>query len=462
MLIRGVKMKNKPFFKFNVFLVFSLLVVFALMISACKPKPTEAPAVEEPEVEEAAPEEPEVEEAEEPEMEPVTMTFWDPSTDEGINAIFDQMFDTFEAKYPYITVENAHQGDYVKKLNTAFAAGTTPDLVWAWANPLTYYDYVEAGLIMDLEDEYAEYGWKEYFPEAMYQAVLGPDGKPYGVPDFINGTVIAYNQDIFDQYGLTEPQTWDEWINVLDTLVDNGVTPIGLGLSDGNWQSKRLFEIMLNATAGKQWTEELYAGEHAWDSPAVLETLERLETMGGYLAEGSLGMNSRQGWDLWYSGQAAMIVSDTWQFTLHDRDATFTWNFFTFPKVNPDVTTTFVGAVSDVMYVPATSEHPEEAVLFLDHFLTAEVQDFWIAAGLPFAAGDYYGLITEEKMGAGNVKLINYIKEYGFTTWFDVGNASEISGELAPNEFAGVLNGLRTPEEAAAAIEEVAAELFGR
>jgi ABC-type glycerol-3-phosphate transport system substrate-binding protein len=296
----------------------------------------------------------------------------------------------------------------------------------------------------------------------MYEAVLGPDGKPYGVPTFINGTVVAYNKEIFDAHGLSEPTNWDEWMNVLDTLQAADVTPIGLGLSDGNWQAKRFFEIMLNATAGKEWTEQLYAGEHAWDSPQVVDTLQRLEQMGDYIAEGSLGMNSRQGWDLWYSQEAAMMVSDTWQFSLHDRDATFEWGFFPFPAVNPEASTTFVGAVSDVLYIPKTSEHPQEGVLFLDHFLTPEVQGFWIDMGLPFAAGNHFGLVTEEKMGAANVELLEYIDTNGFTTWFDVANRSEISGEVAPVAFAGVLNGQTSPEEAAANIEAVAGPLFGR
>jgi ABC-type glycerol-3-phosphate transport system substrate-binding protein len=448
----------------------AVAVIFALGLTACTPaatatespaEPTAAPA--EPT---AAPAEPTAAPAEtEPpaeEQEPVTMTFWDPSTDEGINAIFDKMFDSFEAKYPYITVENSHHGDYVKVLNTAFAAETTPSLVWAWANPLTFYDYVNQGLIKDLEQEYETYGWRKFFPDAMYEAVLGPDGKPYGVPDFINGMVVAYNKDIFDQYGLSEPQTWDEWLTVLNTLQENGVTPIGLGLSDGNWQAKRLFEIILNAEAGTEWTEALYAGEHPWDSPEVVAALEKLEAMGPYLAEGSLGMNSRQGWDLWYQQETPLMISDTWQFSLHDRDATFNWDFFTFPKINPDVDTTYVGAVSDVMYIPATSDHPEEAALFMDHFLTEELQKYWIDIGLPFVAGDYYGLINDETMGAANVKLLEYIGENGFTCWFDVCVNSEISGEVAPNEFAAVLNGLQTPEDAAATIEAVAAPLYGR
>ncbi len=450
--------------KRSIFLAMSLLVILGMVLTGCAKPTTEAvPTEKPPEVEPTeAPPEVVPTEVQPTEPTPITFTTWDPSTDEGVNAIFTFMNETFMAKYPWITVETTHQGDYVKKLNTAFAAGTTPDLIWAWANPSTFYEYVEAGLVLDLEAAYEKFGWKKYFPESMYNATLGPDGKPYGVPDFINGTVVAYNKDLFDQYGLAIPETWDEWITVLDTVQENGLIPIGMGLSDGAWQAKRLFEIILVATAGREWTQDLYAGKNAWTDEPVIQALEKLEMMGPYISEGSLGMNSRQGWDLWYQQQAAMMVSDTWQFSLHNRDATFNWDFFPFPKISPDVGGTFVGAVSDVLYIPVNSRYPEEATWYMDNFLSEEVQAKWIEFGLPFSAGGFFGLITEEKMGAANVKLMDHINEFGFTTWFDVGNPSDIAAELAPVEFAALLNGESTVQEAANNIEAVAAPLFGR
>ncbi len=188
----------------------------------------------------------------------------------------------------------------------------------------------------------------------------------------------------------------------------------------------------------------------------------KLELMGPYLAEGSLGMNSRDGWDMWYRQAAAIMISDTWQFSLHNRDCTFNWDFFTFPKINPDVGGTFVGAVSDVLYIPVNSRYPEEATWYMDNFLSEEVQANWINFGLAFNAGSYYGLITEEKMGAANVKLMDIINEEGFTTWFDVGNPAEITDSLAANEFAALLNDATTVQDAANNIEAVAGPLFGR
>jgi ABC-type glycerol-3-phosphate transport system substrate-binding protein len=452
--------------KRSIFLAMSLLVVLGMALSGCaKPTTEAAPTQAPPEVKptEAPPEVVPTEAAPtEVEHEAITFTTWDPSTDEGVNALFTFQNEVFMAKYPWITVETTHQGDYVVKLNTAFAAGTTPDLIWAWCNPSTFYQYVDAGLVLDLEAAYEKYGWDKLFPASMIDATKGKDGKRYGVPDFINGTVVAYNKDLFDQYGLAIPTTWDEWMTALDTIQANGMIPIGMGLSDGAWQAKRLFEIILVATAGREWTQDLYAGKHAWTDDYVIQALEKLQMMGPYISEGSLGMNSRQGWDLWYQQQAAMMISDTWQFSLHDRDATFNWDFFTFPKVNPEVGGTFVGAVSDVLYIPVNSRYPEEATWYMDNFLSEEVQAKWIDFGLAFNAGSYYGLITEEKMGAANVKLMDIINTEGFTTWFDVGNPAAITDSLAPNEFAALLNGESTVQDAANNIEAVAGPLFGR
>jgi raffinose/stachyose/melibiose transport system substrate-binding protein len=392
----------------------------------------------------------------------VTLTTWDPSSDEGINKIFADMDGAFMQRYPHITIERTHvlHSEYKQKLDTAFAGQAAPDIVWAWANPSTFYAYVDKGLVVPLDDAYTARGWTKYFPPAMLAAAKGKDGRLYGVPDFINGTVIAYNVDIFAKYNLQPPSTWDEWLKVLDTLKANGVTPIGLGASDGNWQLRRLFELILNSVAGKDFTEALYRGEKSWESPEVIDALERFKQMDPYLSTGYMGMDSRQGWAIWYAQQAAMMVSDTWQFGLHDRDAEFRWDFFFFPKVKEDNPTNFVGAVSDVMYIPTSSPYKEEAILYLDFFLTKEAQAFWVeGAKLPFVPAAAHGLITEEKMGPQNVKLLDYINTNGFTTWFDVGVPVEVSDKATP-AIVSVIQGKISAEEAAREIESAAKEYY--
>ena len=79
-------MRSKLFEKKSIWIVVTMILIFSMMLASCAQATTEAPPepTEVPEEPEAPPEETE-EPTEEPEeeMEPVTMTFWDPSTDEG-------------------------------------------------------------------------------------------------------------------------------------------------------------------------------------------------------------------------------------------------------------------------------------------------------------------------------------------------------------------------------------------
>ncbi len=44
------------------------------------------------------------------------------------------------------------------------------------------------------------------------------DGKVYGLPLGLSIAEMWYNKDIFAKYNLKPPATWEEFINVVDTL----------------------------------------------------------------------------------------------------------------------------------------------------------------------------------------------------------------------------------------------------
>src|SRR5699024_11735473 len=58
------------------------------------------------------------------------------------------------------------------------------------------------------------------------------DDTTYGIPLELNISSVFYNGEIFDEYGLDEPETLEELKDVVSTLNDNGVNPIALGNKD--------------------------------------------------------------------------------------------------------------------------------------------------------------------------------------------------------------------------------------
>ena len=116
--------------------------------------------------------------------------------------------------------------------------------LFTWWSGSQLETLVNEGLVEDMTDF-----WDEYvIPNGVSADVAGSltfDGKIYGVPYSIIYNTIIYNKDIFNQYGLEEPQTFDEFLTVCQTLLDNGVTPIAL--KSDSWAGFIWFQAMLAA-----------------------------------------------------------------------------------------------------------------------------------------------------------------------------------------------------------------------
>ena len=57
-------------------------------------------------------------------------------------------------------------------------------------------------------------------------------GKTYAVGAVESTSGIIYNKEIFERYGLSVPQTYQDFLNICKTLKSKGIDPIGVGGSD--------------------------------------------------------------------------------------------------------------------------------------------------------------------------------------------------------------------------------------
>ena len=287
-------------------LVLGLVMVLALLLSACAPPAT--PVAQEPAAEQPAAEQPPAQ------AEPVTITwaFWG-SPEEA--ASHQLVADAFMAEHPEIKIEvwNQPWDDYFTKIQALWASGdskTIPDVAFLWPTP----KYAAEGVLENL-DSYIEasgYDLKDYWPGLLESAKY--EGSVYGLPRDIEANVLYYNKDLFDAAGVSYPDdtwTWDDLLAAAEKLTvkdASGVTTQYALAAEGGKYTK-----WLNQNGGAILDDYVNPSKCMLDDPKSVEAITFFADLmnNGYaMRDADL---SQAGGDaaVFASDQAAMIVQNT-------------------------------------------------------------------------------------------------------------------------------------------------------
>ncbi|TDV57208.1 ABC transporter substrate-binding protein [Actinophytocola oryzae] len=203
----------------------------------------------------------------------VELTFWTWATD------IEKVVDRWNATHPdiHVTVSRQSQGDeLVTKVLTAAKAGNAPDLFQAEYQALP--TFVSNDAVADL----AQYAGdaKDAFAGGVWQQVtLGTEGV-YAIPQDSGPMMLYYRADLFTQYGLTVPRTWDEFAQTARTLRAKTTTShlTTFSANDPGWFAG------LAQQAGAQWWK---VGGDTWTVGIDDEPTRKVaDYWGGLVAEG--------------------------------------------------------------------------------------------------------------------------------------------------------------------------------
>lgn len=102
------------------------------------------------------------------------------------------------------------------------------------------------------------------------------DGTPYGVYFKVaNKSLVWYDDDAFREIGAVPPETWEQFLDLSESLADIGLTPQSIAAADG-WVLTDWFENVYLQTAGPEMYDRLSTHEIPWTDPSVQEALEVL------------------------------------------------------------------------------------------------------------------------------------------------------------------------------------------
>lgn len=256
---------------------------------------------------------------------------------------------------------------------------------------------------------------------------------------------------MFDKYGLKAPETWDEYKNVCQTFINNGITPIGVSVKD-TWVLAMTHDALTIKSAGpEKVVNALLKNGQSYNDPDFLASatkIKELVDMGAYI-EGATGLSNDEASARFYDGTVPMYITGSWMGGSIQTDAPNPKDFDVCPipvinSTNAKITD-FMGGASDTLMVAASTNYPDiagNAVFEITRSLSKYA--YLDGAGIAAWKVDY----DDSSVNPITAKVAEYATNAtSFTLWFntlmEANDAGEYLallqqlyiGDITPQEF---------------------------
>ena len=293
----------------------------------------------------------------------------------------------FEKENPNVHIKVVNVPNAGEVLKTRVLAGDIPDVVNIYPQSIELQEWAKAGYFEDLSN-------KDYLKRVKnhYADKYAIDGKIYNIPYTANAYGIYYNKDKFKELGLKVPETWEEFEELVDTIIAKGETPFAIAGAD-TWTLNGYHQLALATSTGggKEANDYLrFSKPNAIkSSDSVLKDDFRLLDL--FRKKGAMQTNWQgAGYTdvvgAFARGDALMTPNGSWAITaINAQDPKFNVGTFPFPGKQKGQSLT-IGAGDLAWSISSSSKHKKEANAFVEYMSRPEVmQKYYDVDGSPTA-----------------------------------------------------------------------------
>jgi raffinose/stachyose/melibiose transport system substrate-binding protein len=253
-------------------------------------------------------------------------------------------------------------------------------------------------------------------------------GRTSAIPYSIMGAAVIYNKDIFEQNDLEVPTTWDELIEVCETLEAAGVTPFYATFAD-NWT---VGQGWYDYTVGGMLDTVTFFDELAAEGPEVgpnstvsfqkdqAEPVDKMLELSQYVNSDAASRTYGDGNTAMANGEAAMYLQGPWAFGEIAKAAPdLELGMFPLPVTDdPDDLKARIN-MDLAAWIPEASKHKDAARAFLAYLYQPEVIQAYNESQLGFSPTKDAPPVEDER--------ITGLQEY-----IDAGDVYQGSTQLVP------------------------------
>lgn len=283
------------------------------------------------------------------------------------NQAVESVIAAFEDENPNIIINyqiNYEDEVYEDVLNKLNARGELGDIVQVKTPDF----YAESGVLAPISDEVSKLVFSKYkYNDEVY--AVGAIGSTVG---------IAYNKTLFNKLGLTEPKTYEEFLDTCEVIKQNGDTPIIVGGED-LWHMEFWVNHFLRTDILKydsEWLNKCKSGTVTWNDNVAVNMFDHLEELfnSGYIDSNWQYTSDASLPYLMSQNNVGMVYTGSWIISqIQELNPEIEIGWFYLPDEQGDV---IVGENRDVFWA-VTKECGEDqekydaAMKFLEFFYTS-------------------------------------------------------------------------------------------
>ena len=339
-----------------------------------------------------------------PTPEPITLRY---ITFPGLAAAEDALIAGYRADHPEISMAVEQ---YNQTPDAMLAQPPVPDIMLI--TPGWFLDKaIDSGGLTDLTNLWQESGAADALLPSL-RGLSEREGKQYYLPVGYNWNGFYYDKAVFAQYDLQPPATWDEFLQVCETLWMNGVVPLSMSGADPFMGTLWLdyLDLRLN---GPEVHRQLISGDIPFTDQRIRAVFEQWAQLveKGYFSTAAAGMGTQEALaavvqkDNLLGAKPAMILSGPAFLGELSPERRAELGFFPFPVM--DATQPPAEVVMAIGYmVPSAAPHRDAALNFADYLAAARGRDLLtkdvIGGGLyapAFAVADPAALSEQVRQG---------------------------------------------------------------
>lgn len=266
---------------------------------------------------------------------------------------------------------------------------------------------------------------------------------------------FIYNQDAFDEIGVTAPTTQAEFMDVLAKVKEDGsYIPLSMGTLD-QWESATMAYQNIGPMywKGEEGRKSIIDGSGKITDEGWVKPFEVIAGWKDYMGDGYEAQAYPDSQTLFTLGRAAIYPAGSWEISGFNRDAEFKMGAF--PPPLPEAgDECYISDHNDIAIgLNAASPNAEAAKTFLNWMGTKEFAELYSNAVPGFFSLSEHAISLDDPLAN---EFISWRQECNST----IRSAAQILSRGTPNHWsemwgvaANVINGTQTPADAAAQLQ---------